>query len=187
MREELGAGPDELLVVTLGRLTPQKAHHHVITIAAQLRDRHPQLRYAIVGEGGRMEELAELIRTNKVEDRVRLMGLRSDAPDLLGSADLYLSCSDWEGLPLSTIEAMAAGLPVVATRTEGSGQLFTEDTGLVVPIGDVPAMTEAIARLAQDPALRAQMGAAARVRALAEFSHQRMCAELAGLLARVAG
>ncbi|MDP2307735.1 MAG: glycosyltransferase [Pseudomonadota bacterium] len=184
-RAAMGAGPDDLVVVILGRLSAQKAHHHVIALAERLRERRPELRFAIVGEGARAEELTRLVRAAGLDDRVRLLGLRSDVPDLLGSADIYLSCSDWEGMPLSTIEAMAAALPTVATRTEGSGQLLTEDCGVVVPVGDVAAMAEAVERLAADAPLRARLGEASRRRALASFGHDRMARELAALVARV--
>ncbi len=184
-RAALGVGPDDVLVITLGRLTPQKAHQHVITIAEQLKAGHPNLKYAIVGEGGRAEELAGLVASHGVGDCVLLPGVRSDVGDLLGSADIYLSCSDWEGMPLSTIEAMASELPTVATRTEGSGQLLTDACGIVVPVGDAAAMAAAIARLAADAPLRVLMGQAARERALASFSHDRMVGELATVMAGV--
>lgn len=184
-RLALGAGPDDLLVVSLGRLTAQKAHQHVITIASRLRDRHPQLRYAIIGGGQREEELAAAITAAGLDDRVRLAGVRADVPDLLGSADINLLCSDWEGMPLSTIEAMAAGLPTVATRTEGSAQLLTPSTGIVVPVGDVSAMSDAVSRLVVDGPLRVSMGAEARDRALGHFSHDRMARELSNLVSRL--
>ena len=186
-RLALGAGADHVLVVTLGRLTPQKAHHHVIAIASRLRESHPAVRFAIIGEGARADELAGLVRAAGLMDRVCLPGLRADGPDLLGAADIYLSCSDWEGMPLSTIEAMASGLPVVATRTEGSDQLLDAACGIVVPVGDVVSLGGAVARLAEDRGERERMGEAARARALSSFTHERMASELARVLSGVAG
>ena len=171
-------------MVTVGRLERQKAHHHVIAVAQALRERRPELRYAIIGDGDRAAELAALAEAAGVATIVCLPGLRGDVPNLLGSADLYLNCSDWEGMPLSTIEAMASGLPVVATRSEGSGQLLDASCGLVVPIGDAAAMAAAIEHLAADPALRARMGAAGSERARARFSHERMARELVRELSR---
>lgn len=182
-RASLNAGPDHVLVVTVGRLTPQKAHHHVLTIAAALRSTDPSLRYAIVGEGLRADELRALAQEQGVGHLVCFPGLRADVPDILGSADIYLSCSDWEGMPLSTIEAMASGLPTVATQTEGSGQLLDSQSGTVVPIGDVDAMSRAIATLASDSGLRQAMGQHAAARARERFGHDRMVGELASLLA----
>ncbi len=178
-RAELGAGPGDLLVALVGRLEAQKAHQHVMAVAAKLRESHPRLRFALIGGGSRKDELHALRAAAGVEDRVALVGLRRDIPVLLGSADVFFNCSDWEGMPLTTIEAMASGLPVVATATEGAAELLTPETGIVVPVGDVDAMAAALARLADDDPGRLAMGAAARERALAGFSHERMAAELA--------
>ncbi|MFH1463033.1 MAG: glycosyltransferase [Pseudomonadota bacterium] len=185
-RAVLGAGSEDVVVIVVGRLSAQKAHHHVFAIAERLRQHHPEVRFALVGEGERAEELRAMQVAAGLAERVRFVGVRRDVPDLLGSADLYLSCSDWEGMPLATIEAMASELPCVATHTEGTGLLLHEDCGVIVPVGDVEGMAAGIARLAEDAALRARMGAAARARALERFSHERVARELAELLERVA-
>ena len=181
-RASLGAQDSHLLVVSVGRLTTQKAHHHVISIAQSLRERHPRLRYAILGEGARADELAQLAQAHGVADIVCLAGLRNDVADVLGSADIYLSSSDWEGMPLSTIEAMASGLPTVATQTEGSEQLLADDCGIVVPVGDVAAMAKGVARLAEDWGMRMRLGRAAHGRARARFGQDRMMHEYAAVL-----
>jgi glycosyltransferase involved in cell wall biosynthesis len=186
-RRALGAGPDDVAVVVVGRLTTQKAHHHVVTLAARLRDGHPRVRWAVVGEGTRAAELAGLVREAGLDDRVRMLGLRDDVPDILGSADIYLSCSDWEGMSLTLIEAMAAGLPCVATATEGSGLLVQRDTGVLVPIGDVDGLAVAIGELAADPSRRTRLGQAGRARVAEAFGHGRMMAELEEVLGRVVG
>ena len=179
IRAELGAGdPTHILVVTVGRLEPQKAHQHIFEMAVRLRDSHPHVRFALVGTGSREAELHALVENLGVGDRVHLAGKRTDIPHILGAADIYLNCSDWEGMPLSTIEGMAAGLPAVVTRTEGAAQLFTPDTGLVVPVGDVPALSDAVATLADDADRREAMGRAARTRARSQFSHTRMVDQL---------
>jgi len=186
-RREMGVrGPGDLVVVTVGRLEAQKAHHHIITVADRLRDSHPQLRFALVGGGAREDELRGLIAARDLGNRVLLLGQRRDVPDLLGSADLFLNCSDWEGMPLTTIEAMASGLPVVATHTEGAEQLLTEATGAVVPIADTDGMAEALARFADSPPLRQAAGQAARQRALEHFSHERMVDQLMDVVYSVA-
>ncbi len=186
LRQELGVGPRDLMVLNVGRLSEQKAQHHIVTVAEALRERHPELRYVIVGEGERDEQLARLVRDKGLGDRVRLAGLRQDVPDLLGAADLFLSSSDWEGMPLSTIEAMASELPVVATHTEGADQLLTPDCAIVVPVGEAPAMASAVAELAADRPRRQAMGREGRARALERFSHERMCRELAELMQQIA-
>jgi glycosyltransferase involved in cell wall biosynthesis len=186
-RATMGAAPEDTLVIIVGRLSEQKAHQHIITIAASLRTKHPRLRFAVIGSGSREAELQGLIDAADLGDRVRLLGKRTDVPDLLGGADIYLSTSDWEGMPLATIEAMASALPVVSTRTEGADQLLTEACSIVAPIGDAEAMAEAIALLLTDPDRRRRFGTAARARALRHFSHDRMTGELVALLAKLAG
>ena len=181
-REAMGAGPDDILVLNVGRLSAQKAHHHVFAIAERLRGSHPRLRFAIAGTGERADELADLLAASGQQDRVRLLGVRRDVPDLLGAADVFLSCSDWEGMPLTTIEAMVAELPCVATLTEGTALLQGDECGFVVPVGDVAALSDGLATLADDTALRQRMGSAARARALERFSHDRVAREIMAIL-----
>ena len=187
VRDSLGVGPDERLVINVGRLSEQKAQHHILQVAARLREDHPRLRYAIVGDGERREELQALVEELGIGDIFTLTGVRRDVPELLSAADLFLSSSDWEGMPLSTIEAMASQLPIVATHTEGADQLLTQECAIVVPVGDAEALARAVGELDQDDDRREGMGEAARARALEHFSHERMSAELADLILRVAG
>jgi glycosyltransferase involved in cell wall biosynthesis len=182
MRASLGVEPDQLLVLNVGRLSAQKAHHHVFAIAKRLRDSHPRLRFAIAGTGERADELASLLDASGQADRVTLLGERRDIPELLDAADIFLSCSDWEGMPLTTIEAMVSRLPCVATRTEGTALLLGEESGTVVDVGDVEALSAALARLADDDQLRQQMGRAARERARERFSHDRVAREIMQIL-----
>ncbi len=184
-RAAMGAGDEDLAVLVVGRLTAQKAHHHVFAIAERLRGSHPRLRFAIAGTGDRADELAELLQASGQQDRVRLLGVRRDVPDLMGAADIYLSTSDWEGMPLTTIEAMVTSLPCVATCTEGTELLLGDDCGIVVPVGDIAALSESVARLADDAALRQHMGTAARARALERFSHDRVGREILAILERI--
>jgi glycosyltransferase involved in cell wall biosynthesis len=151
----------------------------VVGVAERLKERN--VSFAIVGEGQRAGELEALIREKGLEDRVRLLGLRGDVPELLGSADIYLSTSDWEGMSLTIIEAMGSGLAVVATETEGSKQLLGEDCGVLVPVGDVEAMSRAVVEVLKR---REELGRRAERRARAEFGHERMMRELVGVLKR---
>jgi glycosyltransferase involved in cell wall biosynthesis len=177
-RAAMGGGEGDVIVATVGRLEDQKAHQHIMAVAAKLAGRHPRVRFALIGGGSREPELRDLAAAPAVDGRVTLLGLRTDIPDLLGSADLFFNCSDWEGMPLTTIEAMAASLPVVATATEGASQLLDETCGIIVPVGDPDAMAEAISGLVSDDARRLAMGAAAKARAWDGFSHERMAREL---------
>jgi glycosyltransferase involved in cell wall biosynthesis len=110
-------------------------------------------------------------------DRVRLLGNRDDVPAQLAACDAFVLISDWEGLPYSILEAMAAGLPVLATRVGGIGDLVAPDaTGELVPPRDAAAAAAVLARWAADPAALAPLGAAGHARARARFSRARMVA-----------
>jgi glycosyltransferase involved in cell wall biosynthesis len=178
-RAEMGASKDDLLVINIGRYVTQKAQHRIIEMATMLRGRHPELRWAIVGWGEREAELRELIAAADLGDRVRLLVRRSDVPRLLRASDVFLNVADWEGMPLSMIEAMGAGLPIVATDVEGMTALVGEDNGLLAPPPDVAALAGHVGALAADPALRRRLGDASRARAFGTFSLDRMCEDLA--------
>ncbi len=172
------------VLVHVGRFVPQKAQHRLIELAARLRDR-PDWCLAIVGWGEREGELRDLIDRAGVGDQVKLLVSRSDVPDLLRAADLSVATSDWEGMPLSTIEAMAASLPIVATEVEGMEALVDASNGVLLPPGDADALEQAVRALLDDPTRRASLGAASRARAEARFSHEASCQGLASVLLRV--
>jgi len=105
-----------------------------------------------------------------VERRVRFLGIRADVADILRASDMFMLSSRWEGNPLSVMEAMAAGLPVVSTAVGGVPELVREGaTGLLVPPEDAGALAQAMQALVDDPARRRVMGAAARQHALTHF------------------
>ncbi|MCB9679948.1 MAG: glycosyltransferase family 4 protein [Alphaproteobacteria bacterium] len=182
-RALVGAGEDEVVVLNVGRFTDQKQQRHLIEVARRLRDTLPELRFGIVGLGPLEDDLRARIAAAGVADTVRLLVARRDVPDLLMAADLYLSTSDWEGMPLSMIEAMAAGLPIVSTHVEGIGALVDDDNGALCPPGDVDALTEAVARFGRDEVLRLHKGSQSRARAERDYSLPVMCGRLAEVLA----
>jgi len=186
VRAEIGVPADAMVVIVVGRLVDQKRHEHLFGIARRLRDRVPGLCIVVVGWGERADELESLNKAEGTSDLVRFLGIRRDVPELLSAADIFLNCSDWEGMPLSTIEGMCAGLPIVATRTEGADQLLTPETGIVAEVGDVDGLAAGVARLAADPDLLRGMGERAQVRAHARFSHERMVDQLLEVVHTVA-
>jgi glycosyltransferase involved in cell wall biosynthesis len=108
-------------------------------------------------------------------DRLRLLGYRRDVPALLAAADIFVLPSHFEGLPMSVIEAMLTGLPVVATRIRGPREQIREgETGLLVPPFAVPPLAAALDRLTRDPGLRARMGRAGRARAMALYDEAKI-------------
>jgi glycosyltransferase involved in cell wall biosynthesis len=184
-RAAFGAGPDDVVVANVGRFVSQKRQERILEIAARLRDVAPHVRYGIIGWGEREAELREEIAARGLGDIVRLLVKRTDVPDLLLASDLYLSTSDWEGMPLSMIEAMAASLPIVATDVEGMRALIDSSNGVLVPPGDLDGLVEGVRRLATDPAARLSRGGESRLRAEQQFSRDVMCRRLAAVLSEV--
>jgi glycosyltransferase involved in cell wall biosynthesis len=156
------------LIVAVGRLKAPKDFPTLVSALAALpRDSFDAL---IVGDGPDRPRLEEQIRTCGLAGRVRLAGERRDVPDLLAEADVFVLPSRSEGHPVSVLEAMAAGVPVVASRVGGIPEQVDDGvTGLLVAPGDPEALAAALGRLAADPALRRRLGAAGRVRAEKAF------------------
>ena len=166
VRARLGMGESEVVALNVAALAPHKSQTDLLRAAAIARDRSPALRVWIVGEGPLMAALRAEHASLRLGDTVRLLGFRNDVADLLRAADLFCLSSRLEGLGTSILEAMAAGLPVVATRAGGIPEIVVENvTGLLVAPGDPGALAEALVAMASDSVRRAEMGAAARERA----------------------
>lgn len=171
MRRLLGIPSDAPVIGTAGRVIEQKGLEFLVKAAAMLRPRYPDLRVLVVGDGPEREELEELSRAAGVSDRVHFLGIRMDIPDLLGTFDIYALPSRWEGLPMAVLEAMAAGLPVVASEVGGVPTAIRDgEEGLLVPAEDTAALARALERLLADTSLRRQMGEAARRRYASDFT-----------------
>jgi glycosyltransferase involved in cell wall biosynthesis len=145
----------------IARLTEQKAHRHLFDAMAATPGL-ASLHLLVVGDGELREDLRACVDRLGLSARVHFLGARRDLGDLLEAIDLFVMPSLWEGLPLSMVLAMGAGLPVVASRVAGIPEVVKNGvTGLLVPPGDVSALGSALARLVSDPALRHALGAAA--------------------------
>lgn len=169
-RAELGLADGDLAVGIVARLARVKAHEVLFDAVAKLAPTHPRLRLVVIGGGERADELAALARTLGIADRVRFLGMRRDVPALLPGLDVACLSSRFECAPLSVLEAMAAGLPVVTADVGAVRDLVADGSeGFVVPIGDAGAFADRIARLAGDPALRRATGERARRRVEREF------------------
>jgi glycosyltransferase involved in cell wall biosynthesis len=185
---ELGVVPGDLLVAQVARLVTIKDHATAIRTIEQLTRSRRDVCLVLVGDGPEAGLIEAMIRERGLAGRVRMLGRRLDVPRLLRAADLALLTSVSEGIPLSLIEAMAAGLPVVATRVGGVPEVVEEGrTGLLAPAGDHEALAGLLLRLAGDPDLRARMGRAGRERARELFSEDRMVAEYEQIYRELAG
>lgn len=176
-RRANGFSPEDTLIVSAARLEPQKNPLGLIDAFARVE----RGRLLMAGDGS----LLEAART-RAAGRVHFLGVRNDMPELLSAADVFALASDWEGNPLSVMEAMAAGLPVAATAVGGVPELVVDgETGLLVPPGDAAALGAALSKLVSDASLRARMAQAARSRAQ-RFDARVMAAAYAELFERVA-
>jgi glycosyltransferase involved in cell wall biosynthesis len=163
-----GRDQEPPLVVSVGRLKAPKDHLTFVRGLAQLRP--GSVDALVIGEGPDRPGLeAEILRLG-IGDRVRLVGERRDVPELLAGADVFVLSSTSEGLPVSVLEAMAAGLPVVGSSVGGVPELVVDgETGLLVEPGNPQELSAAIDRLLADPELRRRLGDAGRERAQLRF------------------
>jgi glycosyltransferase involved in cell wall biosynthesis len=178
VRREIGVGTDDLVILQVARLDYLKDHATALRALARVAGRRQNARLVLVGEGPELGKIRDLIRDSGLEANVLLLGLRKDVPRLLAAADLFLLTSISEGIPLTLIEAMAAGLPVVSTRVGGVGEVVEEGvTGLLAASGDDEGLADGVLRLAADPVLRQHLGMRGRERARTHFSEDRMLAD----------
>ena len=171
VRDELGVGRDDTVLAMVGTFKRQKGHFHLVEAAARLRELHPDLRFLLVGDGPLRAEVEDAARRAGVDDVVRFLGSRRDVARILAASDGFVLPSLWEGLPIALLEAMAAGLPCVATEVSGTEQVVVDgETGILIPPGDPLALAKALKQLAGDPQRVRRMGAAGRQRIDTLFS-----------------
>lgn len=177
MRAGLKVPPDAFLWVAVGNTTPAKDYPNLLAAATRLPG---EFRLAIAGGGPALEAL----RKASPDPRVQFLGPRSDVPALLAAADGFVLASAWEGLPNAVMEAMAAGLPVVATDVGGVRDLVVPDTmGWIVPPGDPAKLAERMeALMAMGPARRRDMGEAGRGRIVQCYAMDRIVDQWEALL-----
>lgn len=177
-------------LITVANLRREKSHETLIAAAARLVREVPDLRLQFVGAGPRRAELEALVAARGLSAQIEFLGHREDVPALLAEADAYVLPSRSEAFPNGAIEAMAAGLPVVASAVGGLLDLIEDGrTGLLVPPADDEALAAAVRSLIHDPARAAAIGSAAREAVLDNYSFDRMVASfehlyLSGLQAR---
>jgi glycosyltransferase involved in cell wall biosynthesis len=169
-RTTQGFADEDVLFVCVARFAPQKNHALLVKAFAQGPAADPKAHLVLVGEGILREGLEEQAKNLGLDDRVHFLGLRTDIPDVLGAMDVFVLSSDWEGNPLSVIEAMASGLPIVSTDAGGVPKLFESGKeGFIVPRGDVQVLANSMAYLLRDQEARQSFGRAAARRAKENF------------------
>ena len=191
LRAGLGLRPDDVVLVCVARFAPQKAHDVLLRAFARAAREEPRLALLLVGDdpfGDGRRRAEALAAELALGGRAVFAGIRRDVPALLAASDVFVMCSLWEGLGLVFLEAMAAGLPVLATRVSAVPEVVVEGrTGLLVPPSDDRALADAMLALARDPALRARLGAAGAERVAEAFGLERMVEETLAVYAEVLG
>jgi glycosyltransferase involved in cell wall biosynthesis len=182
IRAALAVPERQVVVLAVSRLVWHKGYPE---LAAAMRVL-PDVALWVVGErlvSDRGEDMMALLQNAGLGCRLRLLGYRDDVADLMAAADIFALPTRFEGLPMSVIEAMLTGLPVVTTNVRGPAeQVLVNVTGLLVSPGDPTALAAALQRLAADPVLRESMGAAGRERALQRYDEAKVLARTLDLL-----
>jgi len=188
-RASLGVSDDAFLALTVGRLDAQKGLPDLLSAAELVVAARDDWRLAIVGDGPLRHWIVEQLASRPtLAGRVKWVGRRDDVPGLLRSADLLVHPSLWEGMPNVVLEAMASGLPVVATEVEGSEDLVVPGrTGWLVPSGDPTRLAGAILEAVDDPERARSLGKEGRVRVEGEFSIDRAVAQYEALWSGLLG
>jgi glycosyltransferase involved in cell wall biosynthesis len=182
IRAEVGTPADRVVVLAVSRLVRHKGYAELAAAMQSVRDAE----LWVVGErlaSDRGDDMLALLSNAGLGERLRLLGYRHDVAAILAAADIFVLPSYFEGLPMSIIEAMLTGLPVVASDIDGPReQVIPEQTGLLVAPREVEPLADALARLAGDPRLRAAMGRAGRERAVRCYDEAKVLARTIALL-----
>jgi glycosyltransferase involved in cell wall biosynthesis len=173
-------------VLVVGRLARQKRPDLAVEVARLLRGRVEGFELHFVGDGPLRTETERLVTEAGVGDCVRFLGNRPDVPALLAGAACVLLTSDYEACPMTVLEALAAGVPVVATRVGGVPELVSEETGALAEAGDAAGLAAEVERLLRAPAEARALGENARRDARARFSRERTAARVLELYDEVA-
>ena len=169
-RAREGFGEDDILFVCVARFAPQKNHALLLNAFAQGPASDPKAHLVLVGEGALQGQLQQQAWNLGISGQIHFLGLRTDIPDVLGAMDVFVLSSNYEGSPLSVIEAMASGLPVICTAAGGVPDLFeTGKEGFLVQLGDVKALSDVLELLLRNSVARKSMGIAAARRAKRNF------------------
>jgi glycosyltransferase involved in cell wall biosynthesis len=184
---ELALSEAEPIVLNAAFLSKEKAQEDILSVARIVARQVPRVRFLIAGEGRLRQRLERRAAELRVGSTVRFLGFRQDVPRLMKASRVFIFPSESEGLGTSVLEAMAAGLPVVASRSGGTREIVKEGlTGFLVKPHDVTSMAEAVVKLLREPELASELGKKGRAVAQdfsfgrAGASHEELYGELAG-------
>ena len=188
VRKRLGLSPTDVVCASVARLDEQKGISYLIEAARKVVEEKPDTRFIIVGDGPLRKSLEGLSTRLGLEEHVLFLGARNDVAEILKASDVFVLPSLWEGFPNVVLEAMASGLPVVATKTSGTPEAVADgDTGLLVEPKDAQGLAEAIRTMVSDEQQRRAMGARGKKRVMELFSLEKMITANEELYLRLAG
>jgi glycosyltransferase EpsD len=193
VRKALGLNEGDFVIGHVANFRRNKNHAFLVKAFLEAFDKRPDAKLMFIGQGfpedpeNSEPEIRAFVHDHGLEGNVSFLGYRPDVATLLSAMDVSCLVSHKEGLPLSLIEAMASGLPVVATDIDGVRDVVEAgENGLTVSPGDVDGLAQSLVRLSSDPALRRRLGDAGRQTALLKYSFARCLSETADLLTAVA-
>ncbi|SNB46133.1 glycosyltransferase [Geobacter sp. DSM 9736] len=186
VRSDFGVADDAVLFCSIGRLEQQKGYEYLLSAMQQLVARHPHVKLLLIGDGTLLRELKTLALQLGIEGQVIFAGARSDIPELLSASDIYVNSSLFEGLPFSILEAMAAGLPIIATGVDGNREIVVDgETGVLVRPRDPDNLAQEMRNLVEAPERRAAIGRNARELVVRQYSQESMFRETENLYRRL--
>jgi glycosyltransferase involved in cell wall biosynthesis len=185
VRKELGFTEKERLGVVVATFKRQKGHQYLIEAAATLKRKYPEFHLLFVGDGELKIDLEKSVAELNLDENIHFLGSRSDVPLILAASDMFILPSLWEGLPMALIEAMASGLPVIATKVSGTSEVMVDGkTGILVEPGNSSELASAIEKILVDPDKIRAMGTFSQRRVEDLFSAKKQAAEYIELFNR---
>jgi len=182
LKKDLGIGPDDVVIGTVGRFLEKKGHPFLIRAMHKIISKFPGTKLLLVGYGRLQSRLERKVNNSGLSEKVIFTGSCSDISEMLSVFDVFILPSLWEGMPNAVLEAMAAGLPVVSTAVGGTPEVIKDgETGLLVPAGDSEALADGVINLLKDPERAKKMGATGRDRVEKIFTRSRMIADTEAL------
>ena len=175
MRREFGLNAGAVVIGMVAQLIPRKGHRYLIDAVASLSKDYPDLRVLVFGRGPLQAELESEIARRSLAGIIRFTGFRTDLPRWLGALDILAHPADMEGLGVSLLQASAAAVPIIASRSGGMPEAVLEGvSGLLIDPGNTPMLTASLKRLLDEDELRQKLGKAGRQRIISEFSVRAM-------------
>ncbi len=194
IRDEAGIPPDAAVITIMGRLVREKGYLEFFQAARDIASAHSGAHFLVAGDtvvsehDGAKEEIMEAAKAPELRGRVHFMGMRSDVPELLAACDVFCLPSWREGMPVSILEAMMMGLPIVATKIRGCREEVVDgETGFLVDVNAPEDLAGALGYLLAHPERAAQMGEAGRQRALAKFDENKVLRHQVELYKKLVG